>query len=239
MSGTRLGIELEPGRAGAGRQCGERDEPGATAWLFANCLKSCCDVCPFAGCAWKIPVGALDPWVDFFVSILTPHENASDVAPTARSIGASLQVLSLDACLGDTHELLDVLVVGEHRLCSLSLGYLQEDSWLLLTRRLPDVVHLRELHLTHVVKRHSSSMDFVRAMRQNGSLHEVSETSIQRYLVLHTPLFGAEELQKIRIYCQRNRMARELLQNASLLCDDTSSGHATTPVSLFRRSLPS
>jgi hypothetical protein len=167
------------------------------------------------------------------VSILTTHKDASDAAPTTRSIGASLQVLSLDACLRDIHELLDVLVAGETRLCSLSLGYLQEDGWSQLTRRLPNVVHLRELHLTHIVKRHSSSMDFVCAMQRNGSLHEVSGTSIQRYPLPDTPLFGAEELQRIRIYCQRNRMARELLQNASLLCDDTSDGHATTLLSLL------
>jgi hypothetical protein len=84
------------------------------------------------------PAGTMDP----FVSILTPDACTSDVAQTTTSITASLQVLSLDSRLEDIQELLNVLVAGGHGLSSLSLGYLQEDSWVRLTRQLPDVVHL-------------------------------------------------------------------------------------------------
>jgi hypothetical protein len=65
----------------------------------------------------------------------------------------------------------------------------------------------------------------VRAMQRNGSLHQVSEASIQRNPVL----FCNEELQKIRIYCQRNRVTRELLRNPSLPCDC----NAKKPLSLL------
>jgi hypothetical protein len=139
-----------------------------------------------------------------------------------------LQVLSLDAELWDIDGLLSALGAGGHHLSTLSLGYVRPSSWSQLTGKLPDVVHLREIHLEHVLGTRCSSMDFVRAMKKNGSLHEVSCKTSQ-----HTPLFCAEELQRIRIYCQRNRLTRQMLQNPSLPCDDTGDGHAETWLSLF------
>jgi hypothetical protein len=168
-----------------------------------------------------------------FPSILTTDDK--DQQPMIASIGASLQALSLPYLFQNIDVLLDVLVAGAHHLSSLSLGCLTFTSWSQLIRRLPDLVHLKELPFQF--DRHQqneiSSVDFVRAMRKNGSLCRVSEIYLQSKARFPTPLFRATELQKIRIYGQRNQETREMLQNPCLPCDEINIGSTKTPLSML------
>jgi hypothetical protein len=177
---------------------------------------------------------------NLFLSVLTA--DLSEQQLTTISIGSFLHALSLPDVFEDIDELLNVLVAGEHRLSSLSLGCVSDTSWSQFTRHLPNMLHLRELHLKTLIKWHVSSttgMDFVRAMRTNGSLHLVSEVSFYdipiEYGMGPSPLFTAAELQQIGIYCQRNQVTRELLQNSFSQSNDARDcvGSAKTSLSLL------
>jgi hypothetical protein len=164
---------------------------------------------------------------------------ASDQGPTSTSIGSCLQVLTLPCRFDDIDKLLNNFVTGEHRLSSLSLGYLTDESWSQLTQRLPSLLHLREFHLKTLLKKHASSADFVYAMQRNGSLYQVSEISCydtqreDRFWHPPSPLFTSAESQQIAIYCRRNQVTRELLQNPYLPSSDARDGNAKTSLSLF------
>jgi hypothetical protein len=166
-----------------------------------------------------------------FPSILTVAANGQQSATT--SLGSCLRLLSLPNKFEDISELLNVLVVGEHRLSSLSLRCLTDTSWLQLSHALPKLLHLREFHLVYLDKEDASTADFVRAMRQNGSLHRVSDMSICSPGWRREPLFSADELLEIQSYCQRNLKMRELLQDPYLPDDDTREVKTKTLLSLF------
>jgi hypothetical protein len=164
---------------------------------------------------------------DNLLSILTAPD--SERQPTTTTIGTSLRALNLESLFLDIDELLNVLVAGKHHLLSLSLGGLIDPCWSQVTQCLPNLVHLQELHLKRCMTRERPlSVDFVRAMRQNGSLHQVSEKFYG-----HESLCNAAELQQIAIYCQRNQMTRQLLQNLFLPNDDTDDDNAKTSLSLL------
>jgi hypothetical protein len=163
-----------------------------------------------------------------FQSILT--------AAATASIGASLHALCLPERIRDIQELLLVLVAGEHHLSSMSLGSVSALCWSQLTRCLPNMLHLQELRVKQLFERDASSTDFVRAMRQNGSLYRVSETTVQTTaFAASMPLFNAVELQQIQVYCQRNLVTRELLQNQPVSSCEACNGHGETLLSLLPR----
>jgi hypothetical protein len=168
-----------------------------------------------------------------FPSILKPDDG--DPEPGAKSIGESLQALNLPYLFDNIDVLLNVLADGAHHLSSLSFGLLTATSWLQLTRGLPNLVHLKELHFN--LSRHRqndvSSVDFVRAMQRNGSLCRISEICFLSNATFPTPVFSATELRKLRIYGQRNQEAQELLQIPFLPSDDTSASRADALLSLF------
>jgi hypothetical protein len=163
-----------------------------------------------------------------FLSVLTVAAN--ELQPATTSVGSCLQALNLPSWFEDIDELLNALVASAHRLSSLSLGHLTDTSWLQLTRCLPSLLHLREFHLEYIYKGEASTLEFVRAMQKNGSLHRVSEISARSG---DEPLFSTEEWQEIQSYCQRNLKMRELLQDPYLPRDDTRDINDKTLLSLF------
>jgi hypothetical protein len=81
-----------------------------------------------------------------FQHVLTTNDDGALRSTTRTSIGASLRALSLPYCVANIDVLLNVLLAGAHHLSRLSLGLLTFTCWTRLISRLPDLVHLHELH---------------------------------------------------------------------------------------------
>jgi hypothetical protein len=173
-----------------------------------------------------------------FTLILTGLE------PGTAYMASSLQSLHLQYEFEEIGDLLRGLVMG-HRLSSLSLYWLTDNSWSQLSLQLPNMLYLCKITIANLLQKQgrsrSMAMAFVHAMRKNGCLHKVSQvtgyveyTSGPRCIQCGHRLFTATQLQQIRRYCERNRATRELLQNPNL-CDgdDAHGGEAKTPLCLF------
>jgi hypothetical protein len=139
-------------------------------------------------------------------SILTPLEGSS---PQQSSAGACLRVLDVDVRHVRDLQLLEALATERCQLRTLSLRELNEDTWRQLTRYLPDMMSLRELNVKFVLGDCNPST-FVRALRQNGSLHTVFAASVRTGRI--DALFSTAELRRIQSSCDRNRWAAESLQ---------------------------
>jgi hypothetical protein len=173
-----------------------------------------------------------------FQSIL--KVNDSELQPNQTSIGASLHSLSLSSWSGDIDELLNVLCTGEHHLSSLSLSDLSYITWLKLTPCLPKLLHLQELSIIHLSTMVPvSSAGFVCSMRENGSLHRVSEISCydvgleDHFTRRRSSLFTVLEWQRVQIYCQRNQATQELLQRPFLPSQEAHEGNVEISLSLL------
>jgi hypothetical protein len=129
-------------------------------------------------------------------SILTPLEGSSQQS----SAGSLLQVLELYVPPSQgIQSLLAELATKRSQLRSLSLGFLDRVASEQLSQFLPDMMSLRNLNVKYVLNECSPD-PFLRALRQNGSLHAVCLSSI-------SATFSTDELLRIQSYCDRNRWA--------------------------------
>jgi hypothetical protein len=148
-------------------------------------------------------------------SILTPPEGCSQQS----SVGSLLQVLELDSPFID----IAVLLVGlTSQISTLSLGSLNRAASWQLTRYLPDMMKLRNLHVKRIWD--CDPATFPPAFRRNGSLQSVSFHSVGG-----RGFFGTAEKRRIQSYCDRNRCAHVLLQK---LDDDGPMHHHADATSL-------
>jgi hypothetical protein len=132
------------------------------------------------------------------ISLLTPPEGCSQQS----SVGSLLQVLELDSPFID----IAVLLVGlTSQISTLSLGSLNRAASWQLTRYLPDMMNLRNLHVKRIWDCDPATLP--PAFRRNGSLQSVSFHSVGGW-----GFFGTAEKRRIQSYCDRNRCAHVLLQ---------------------------
>jgi hypothetical protein len=86
-----------------------------------------------------------------------------------------------------------------------------------------------------VSRPHFDGPTFLRALRKNGSLHEVSLDPESKR---DPPFFSAPDLLKIQSICNRNRCTRGMLQKPAWDSDSTMSNNTYAPIqlvpSLFR-----
>jgi hypothetical protein len=108
-----------------------------------------------------------------------------------------------------------------HRLSSLPLGHVTDKSWSQLILHLPNLLYVDELTVNCLYnnqyrgyKEQPDSKTFMRAIRTNGCLHRINETTSSdwREAPNTAPLCTAAELRQMRRYCERNQTTRKLLQ---------------------------
>jgi hypothetical protein len=134
-------------------------------------------------------------------SILTPPEGCTQQS----SMGSLLRVLEWDTHLRDIAVLLAALTNKRSQISTLSLRSLDGVTSRQLTRYLPDIMNLRNLHVKRIWD--CDPATFPPAFRLNGSLQRVSFHSVSGWV-----LFGTAEKRSIQSYCDRNRCTCSLLQ---------------------------
>jgi hypothetical protein len=152
------------------------------------------------------------------LSIRIAVHMAEAVLRVAEQTGSSLQALDIDCeQIDDIQEVLRMLTKKECPISSLTLSHLSETTWLQLIRYLPLIVCLRELELGcwNNIGCHRDA--FLHALRKNGSLEQVSIFTLHRHH--YWPSFEGQPVRIdsvvrwIRSCCDRNRIARGLMQN--------------------------
>jgi hypothetical protein len=143
---------------------------------------------------------------------------AEAVLRVAEQTGSSLQALDIDCKqIEDIQEVLRMLTKKECPISSLTLSHLSETTWLQLIRYLPLIVCLRELKLGcwNNIGCHRDAL--LHAMRKNGSLDQVSIFTLHRHHYWPSfegqPVRSGSVVRWIQSCCDRNRIARGLMQN--------------------------
>jgi hypothetical protein len=171
-------------------------------------------------------------------SILTMPETQGDTTRLCSTIGSSLQVLELDraSVFCDFVGFCDAFGASASQIrlpCLRSESILYSDLTT-LNRCLPELVYLRELDIHDVDETDgaidpSGALNFVRALRQNGSLFQVTIPVLHREGV---PYLNESESLRVETYCKRNRALPTLLAKP-LIGSHNNGDHEKTDLSLF------
>jgi hypothetical protein len=145
-------------------------------------------------------------------------------------IGSSLQFLRLECSDdNDIRNMLEPLTARGTQLVSLSLSGLTDTTWQQLIQYLPRIRCLRTLRFSFRLEEMVTSLPFLRALSQNGSLHEVSLDASP-----DDPFFSDLDLRWIETLCNRNRCAPAMLQRPDIdSIDSTLCADARTPLPLI------